>query len=319
MKRIYISLFILSSSVLFFAGCAKETTTKIETASNSSSQTTTAADEVTLSNEFDQAADEAVAVICNHKTTIWDGDIDTSQITLGVITIYYPSGNNIEHNGTKSRQGSDSIHLPMIGNKIVPWGTPGTKATMTLGCENAPGYEVAFINNKTSVRLNGTATLTYVSGPYIQNITTGDSLIEVIKSSNVEYTFDDNIATITYNPINLYQLRYFTSSGSTLYATTQGDTNINGFNSVSTWGINRYEKQFYTSILSNEVQNITDYTLSYNPLSGEKNIQDIAEPILCTYGVNSGGSPVSSGVPYGFNITWVNNGGQAQAVVKYYY
>ena len=294
----------------FFEGCAKEETTKIETASNASSQNTVANDEVMLNNEFSQAVDEAIQVICNHKAIIKGASVDTSQITINVITIYY--GGN-EAGGTKSRSGSDSIHL--IGN----WGTPGAIAHITMGCLNSPGYEVTYTKlTEVSVRLNGTVMLTNISGGYFQNISQGDSLVVNVKGS-LMYTFNDQAATVTYFPFNVNLRRTISMKNSTLYATTEGDTAMNGFTNVSDWGTNRYQKNYYTSITTPVVQNITDYTLSYNPLSGIKDIQNIAEPILCTYGVNSAGNAITSGTPYGVYVSWTNNGGAAESVVPYYY
>jgi hypothetical protein len=304
-----------SSIIVVLAGCAKEQTTKIETTTNSASQTTIATDELTLSNEFDQAADDAIAVICNPKITLPGADIDTSQFNLGIITIYY---NGKEPDGTKSRSGSDSIHQNMVGGKVVPWGTPGTTASMTLGCINAPGCEIQFLNNNTSMRFNGTATLTNIRGGYLQNITAGDSLVVKIKGS-LSYTFNDNSATVTYYPFNLNQVRYITTNGTILTAATLADTSIGGYSNVCHWGLDRFGNSYYTTINTVVTQNITTAALSYNPLSGVKDIQYIEEPILCTYGVNQQGNPITSGTPYGFYISWINNGGGAQAIVPYYY
>ncbi|HTB30656.1 MAG TPA: hypothetical protein VK808_01435 [Bacteroidia bacterium] len=305
-----------SSFIVVLAGCAKEDTTKVETTTNTTSQTTIASDELTLNNEFDQAADEAIAVICNPKISIPGASIDTSQLNIGVITIYY-SGK--EADGTKSRTGSDSIHENMVSGKVVPWGTPGTTASMTLGCVNSPGYEIQFLNeNNISVRLNGTAKLTNLKGGYFQNISSTDSLTAVIRGS-LNYTFNDNLATITYYPLNVNQVRLFTQPAATRYASTSGDTVISSFKNISGWGTDRFGNTYYTSINTTVVQNISDYTLSYNPLSGVKDIQNIEEPILCTYGVDQQGNVITSGTPYGFYISWFNNGGGAQAIVPYYY
>lgn len=303
-----ICFWLVAASLLI--GCVKEDTTNVVTTTNESSQTTIASDEVTLNNEFDQAADEAIQVICNHNATIKGASIDTSQITMGIITIYYGGK---EADGTKTRTGSDSIHLN--GN----WGTPGAFADITLGCINAPGYEVQFTSlNNVSLRFNGTAKLTNINGGLFQNITPGDSLVEAMKGS-LTYTFNDNAATIVYYPFNLYEVRTIINSGSVLNAYTRGDTVIGGFSHVSSWGGDRFGNTYYSSTTTVVMQNISTASLSYNPLSGAKYIQFIGEPILCTFGVNSSGSVVTSGTPYGFYINWTNNGGGAQAVIPYYY
>lgn len=306
--------------VLFIlAGCAKEETTSVQTTSNSTTQISIGGDEVTLNDEFDQAADDAIAVICTRGNINITGTyIDTSQIAKGTIFIQYTGK---EADGTKSRSGSDSIHMPMVGNKVVTWGTPGATASITFGSSEGAGYEVTFTSNNptTSVRFNGTATLTNVSGVLYQNITATDSLLEIIRGVSVDYTFDDNAATIVYYPFNLNQKRWITTNGSTLFATCEADTAISAFTNVSNWGQDRFGNTYYTSITTKVVQNISTVSLSYNPISGVKDIQNIAEPITCTFGVNNAGTAITSGTPYGEYITWFNNGGGAQAVVPYYY
>ena len=166
--------------------------------------------------------------------------------------------------------------------------------------------------------MNGTAKPTNVNGGYFQNVSAGDSLAEIIRGS-LTYTFNDNASTITYHPCNVNQLRWYTKPGIVLYASTRGDTAISGFANVSGWGTDRFGNNYYTSISATVVQDISDYTLSYNPLSGIKDIQGIQEPVICTFGVNQQGNVVTSGTPYGFYISWTNNGGGAQAIVPYYY
>jgi hypothetical protein len=301
---------------IVFAGCAKETTTRVNVTPDSNTQTAIATDEVTINDEFDQAVDDALAVICNPKTTITGADIDTSQNNLGVITIYYNKIN--EADGTKQRQGSDSIHQNLAGGKIVPWGTPGTTATITLGCMNSPGYEVFYNNNNTTVILTGTTvTLTNVYGGYLQNITGTDSLVTHLRS-NLVFTYNDNIVPIQYYYWTVNRLRSFTMSGTTLYASTRGDTVISGSSNVADWGTTRTGSSFYTVISSSVIQNISDAALSYNPIKGTKNIDGITQPIFLTLGVNSQDSVQATGTPYGFSLSWVN-GSQNIAVEPYYY
>lgn len=314
-KRLFNYIIPIALVGFLLVGCQKVETTRINTNSNSESQSVIATDELTLNNEFDQAIDDAVAVICNPKATIPGAIVDTSRINVGVIEIDYYGK---ELDGTKSRTGSDSIHETMVSGKIVPWGTPGTIATITFGDIDNNGYEVMFLTNSTSVKFTGTAALTNVYGGYLQNITAGDSLVERIRAS-ISFTYNDNVAVIQLFNWYLSQERTFTIYDTVMNAITRGDTNINGYLNVSTWGTTRFGNSFYTAITSPMVQNISDPHLSYNPLSGDKAIEGITEPILSSYGVSSVGLPQATGTPYGLIATWINNGGQAQAVLPYYY
>jgi len=313
LKSIFFVIGCYLLTIGLFGGCAKETTTKVETTSNSVSQNAIAMDEVTLNNEFDQFVDDAITVLGNHNATI-AGMYPPDSVSPGIIELTY--NGKTEPDGTKIRSGSDSIHY----NPGVLWNTPGATATISFGDVNAPGYEVTFSSNNpsTSVRFNGTVTLINKSGGLLQNLAIGDSLVEIIKGS-LTYTFDDNAATIVYYPFNLNQIRSIKNTGSALIASTWADTAIGGLTNVCNWGLDRFGNAYYTSITGTIVQNISTYTLSYNPLKGSKNIQNITEPILSVYGVNQQGTVITSGTPYGFIITWDNNGGQAQSVIGYYY
>jgi len=304
------SLFIVYSLsfIAVFAGCAKETTTRVNTTSNSSTQSIIASDELTLHNEFDQAVDDAIAVLSNHNAAIAGATDDSINPNVYEIDYFGTEANN-----TKKRSGGDSIHL-----NTIPWGTAGSIATLTFGDINNKAYEVTFVNNNTSVTLTGTATLIYISGGLLQNLTSGDSIVVHIKAS-ISYTYNDNATQVQLYTWNFNQVRSFTKSDTIIYAGARGDTNIKSFTNVGSWGLNRYGDSCYSTITTTIEQNISNLTLAYNPLSGKDVIENIAEPILSTYGVNQQGLAQASGTPYGFIITWINNGGQAQNVIGYYY
>jgi hypothetical protein len=313
-KLFRLSIVGLSIGVLIVS-CQKVDTTRVNTTGNATSQSVIVSDELTLNNEFDQAADDAIAVCCNPKTTITGAIIDTSQISTGLIVIDY-YGN--EPDGTKKRTGSIAIQQTLTGGHPLPWGTSGATISITFGTTSSPGYEVFFLTNNTSISLTGNATLTNIYGGNLQNIASGDSLVERIRAS-IAFTYNDNASVVQLYGWNLNLLRSFTNSGTILSTGTRADTTIKNFKNVASWGKDRYGDSCYTSITATIVQNISNLNLSYNPLIGNKAIENITEPILSTYGVNNQGSPQASGTPYGFSISWINNGGQAQAVVGYYY
>lgn len=302
-------IFYCISFILILSGsCAKETTTRVNTTSNSSTQSIIASDELTLNDEFDQAIDDAIAVLSNHNAIVAGATADSVSPSVYEIGYY---GN--EANGTKARSGNDSIYL-----NPTPWGNPGATATITFGDINNKAYEVSFLTNNTSVTLTGKATLTNISGGLLQNLTAGDSLVVHVEAS-ISYTYNDNAAVIQLYTWNFNQVRTFTKSDTIVNAGARGDTTIKGFTNVGSWGLNRYADSCYSTITATILQNISNLGFAYNPLSGTTVIKNIAEPILSTYGVNQQGIPISSGKPYGFSIFWNNNGGQGQNIIGYYY
>jgi hypothetical protein len=290
-------------------GCAKETTTRVNTNSNSSSQSTVANDEVTVNNEFDQALDDAIMILCNHNTSI-TGAFPPDSISPSVYEIDYYGK---EADGTKTRSGNDSIHL-----NTASWPAAGAIANVSFGDINNKAYEVSFTNNQTSLTFFGNASITNVSGGLLQNLTPGDSIVIHVRAT-ISFTFNDNAAIIQLFTWNIDRIRTFTISSGSIYASNRGDTTINGLNNIGTWGTDRFGNSFYSIISTSIVQNISTASLSYNPLSGTENIQGLQEPITSIYGVNTQGSAVTSGTPYGFYISWINNGGLASDVLPYYY
>ena len=301
--RIYYLLVMVAMT-----GCAKETTTRVNTTSNVNTQSIIASDALTLNNELDQAVDDAIAVLSNYNAVIAGASNDS--ISPNVYEINY-FGN--EANNTKSRSAADSIHL-----NATPWATQGATATVTFGDVNNTAYEVLFKTNNTSITLTGKATITNISGGLLQNLTPADSIVVHIKAS-VSYTYNDNATVVQLYTWSFNQIQTFKKQDTIINASTRGDTTIKNFTHVESWGLNRYGDSAYCTITSTMVQNISDLNLAYNPLSGTGVIQNISEPISATYGVNQQGIPTGSGTPYGFIITWNNNGGQAQNVIGYYY
>jgi len=312
-KRFFNYIIPIALMGFLLIGCAKETTTRVDTTSNATTQTAIAADEVTLNNEFDLFVDDAIAVLSNHNATL-TGAYPPDSVSPGLIEITY--NDKTVFNSTKTRLGADSMHF----NPAIPWSTPGATATLSFGDQLNAGYEVNFESNNpvTSVRLNGILTIINQSGGLLQNLASGDSIVVILKGS-LTYTFNDNAATIVYYPFNVCQIRSIKNVGGVFIASTFGDTAIGGYQKVCNWGLDRFANTYYTSINTVVVQNISNASLAYNPISGVKNIQGISEPIICAFGVNSAGNVITSGIPFGQYISWYNNGGGANAVVPYYY
>jgi hypothetical protein len=303
-----ISFWLLAIGLL--SGCAKVETTRTNTTSNATTQTTIASDEVTVNNEFDNALDDAVTYLSNHEATFVHAYPDS--ISPYVYEINYAGK---EANPSKSRAGNDSIHLGTL-----PWGTAGATATITFGDANAlvPEYEVTFNDNNSSLRLVGNASVTNVYGGLLQNLAAGDSVVVHIRAT-IAFTYNDQMAGAQTFTWYLNQLRTFTMVDTNLLATTRGDTSISGSPNVGTWGTTRLGTSFYTVTNAIVVQNLSNPYLSYNPLSGSKSIDGISEPIYSFYGVNTSGGHVTSGTPYGFYINWNNSGTSTAIVIAYYY
>jgi hypothetical protein len=169
--------------------------------------------------------------------------------------------------------------------------------------------------------LNGTGTITNISGGILKDaanltLAPGDSLIDKV-SAQLAFTYNDNTNIIQTWTWHFDQHRSFALTGSIIFSSIKGNTTMNNFNNISTSGTTRSGENFYTGITQPVLQNISGLFILSQPLSGEKAIHGIPEPIDAIYGVDEQGNTAVSNNPYGYKIIWINNGGQAQAIVGY--
>ena len=332
-KFIFHFFFLLASTTLLFIGCKKtHEYTLVNTVDDTDTQTIIASDELEVNKEFDIAVDEAIKASCISSvtsgdattggtgnilfTTISGAIIDTGASGTGVIKINY-YGQNADH--TKGRTGEIKIQHATISGTVIPWTTAAATATITF-----TQYEVIFLPatvNK-SIWLNGTATISNLSGGLLKNIANpllvpGDSLVDKIRSK-IDFTYNDNTTLIQTWVWYFNQHRVLKLEDTTVTATIKGDTIINNTSNVTTRGTTRSGLNFYTNTTTPLVYNMSGSDFLYNPLTGIKMIRGITEPITVTYGVNESGNYVSNINPYGYKFNWINSGGQPKgAVVKY--
>jgi hypothetical protein len=316
--------------LLFPTSCSKTGYTIIQTTADSASQIIMATDELDVSYEFDQAINEAllattVSKIASGDTvsgtgavlynTIANVIIDTSHITDSALIRLTYYGKNADQ--TKGRSGDVTLQFARDNNgKIIQWKTPGAAINITF-----TQYEVVVLATNKSLWLNGTATITNLRGGLLKTasnvaLATGDSLQDKV-NANIVFTYNDNTNVIQTWTWNINQLRMFNVQNALLTSTIRGDTVMSNTNGISTWGTTRFGYAFYTQVITPVVQTISPLYLLSNPLSGQKAIHGIPEPLTIYYGVDNLGNQVLTGAPYGYKMMWIHNGGQATCVVSY--
>ena len=316
--------------------CSKTGYTVTSTTADSSSQIIMANDELKVSYEFDQVINEAIlatsiSYIASGNTqsigniqSIGNGNvqwneipqcyIDTAQIIDSALVRLEYYGKNADD--TKGRTGWVTLQLARDGSgHVIPWRTPGAVMNITF-----QQYEVTVLATNVSIWINGSATVTNITGgqlylPANISFPAGDSLQDKV-SGNISFTYNDNSAVIVTYPWNISHTRTFTMQNSVLTSTIRGDSLMSGSTVISTSGQTRFGSGFYTQITKPVVQSISPAYILSNPLSGEKVINGIPEPITIDYGVNSSGNAVQSN-PYGYKMTWMHGGGQGVCVVSY--
>jgi hypothetical protein len=330
-NKIFLALFTIPVVMLILpSSCSKTGYTIINTTADSASQIITANDELNISYELDQVVNESLlaTTLCNIAggdtstwatgnalyTTISGAIIDTSHINdSSQITITYFGKNGPQ---TKGRTGTATIHFTRDNNgKIIPWGMPGAMVNI-----NFYQYEVIVLATNVSVWINGSATITNTSGGLLKrpanvNLTGSDSLQDKV-DANIIFTYNDNTSLIQTWTWLMTQTRVFNVQNSLLTSTIRGDSTAGVLAGVSTSGTTRLGNGFNTQITIPVVQTMSPGLILSNPISGEKVIHGIPEPVTLDYGVSNNGTPTPSS-PYGYKMTWIHNGGQAVTIVPY--
>ena len=314
-KHLVDAVLVAAIMGLIFTGCKKSSNSTVSPIDDSPAQALSASDQSRVEEESNQSMDDVNSAMEGVSTTrsaqafsfasCANISVDTSQAATGLIVLNY-NGNNCAN--TKLRSGSISIQLPYINGSVVRWHVQGASITLTFN-----NYKVTRLSDNKSLTLNGTHTITNVSGGVIATITSGTPRVHKIRA-NMQLTFDDG----TNRTWQAARTRTFTIANNIISEQIVGDTTVSNYNNVAMWGTNRAGTNFYISIPTPVVENILGGTCLYKPLSGVRVHNGIAHPITVTYGVDTNGNAVTSGCPYGWKANWTNGQGVAKQVIVSY-
>ena len=300
------NLLIASAIVSFavgFTSCKKDN-------NNSTTDTTTEAktqadDQTFFSNETDIATNDANASLDNSGGSYNETPtgINTPVLslpcdaTITVDTTSNPRTITIDYNGsncnlTRTRTGSVVISFA----PDFKWGTAGAQ------------LEVKFVNFKVtrnidgkSIVINGTRTITNVSGGLLKNLASLDSIEHKIDDTNMSVTFD-NGAQRTWET---HFTRVFTYSNGIVISTTGSIT-----------GKNRFNDDFSCTILKPLV--ITQ-SCDFRLVSGEAAHTGPKVNTDVTFGLDVIGNPINScPLVFYFKVVWTGpNGNTFSAILPY--
>jgi hypothetical protein len=268
-------------------------------------------DETTSNNTSDESMDDAENVLgassIGGKSTsigsICGATIDSSMKSTGKIIINY-IGTSCD--GLRNRSGA--ITLQVVGYPTVKWKDVGAMLTITYN-----SFKVTNISSGKSTTLNGTHTITNVSGGLVRSIISGVPIIRKIRSNSMNLTFDDG----TVRSWSVARKRTWIGiAGVASELTLSGDTTIAGVSNIVTWGTNRKGNSFTTAY--------TDPILVksscgwYSPVNGKKTHTIGSRISSITFGTDAAGTPVASGCPNHYLINWTSLSGVAKSYVGSY-
>jgi hypothetical protein len=260
---------------LSFTACKKNTTSS--TSVNDSTQTQTD-DQVMVSNETDDANNDATAAFEGSGTTYAERpDISAPGIglpcdaTVTVDTLSTPRTITIVYNGsncsgTRTRTGKITLSFP----SGFRWKNAGSTLIVTFD-----SFKVVRALDHKSIMISGADTITNTSGGLLVNLGTLGTITHTIHA-HYAITFG-NDSTATWN---INKTRVFTYNNG-IVLTTNG--------SVS--GINRFGNQFTTTITQPIV---IAQSCDFRVVSGQLTYVAPIGTITATYGLDVHGDPVTS-------------------------
>jgi hypothetical protein len=288
---------MIAAMTLTFAGCKKDTTTTKGSA-NTESMQQLSKDENNLENASDQALNDAEYVMGTSNLKSFESGPCNITVTIGPVIndsitkdIYY---HGRDCNNTHLRTG----HVIIKKKYQQPWGEPGATVIITLN-----DFTITKVSNGKSVKLNGTKHFQNVSGHYLFELGLDTNVTSVVHKvwGTVTAQFDNGDSKVW----NIARQRTFTGSLIALVMTTDGFGSADGYTNLATWGINRNDEQFYSSITHSVVHK---QVCDWDPCSGVivHEIPAASKSATITFGYDSNNNLITNGdCPTRYRVDWV--------------
>jgi len=306
MKKIIYSFALVLFAAVLFTACKKDN--KKSSEDYTTEATLQSDDQTSFSTELDAANNDAnlalesetgfnnrvQGLICDATVT---ADTTTNPKT---ITIVYNGTNCI---GNRTRTGT--VKLSVASG--VRWKNPG--AVITVSVQN---LKITRARDNKSIVINGTHTLTNVSGGLLITLPVVGKITHTITSSDMSVTFDDG----SKRTWQVARKREFTYSNGVVVTVTGTHTEGTATN-IAEWGLNRFGNAFACAITQPLV---VRQDCNFRIVSGQ--IQHTGPVITATttFGLDATGK--ETGCPgagnYYFKIDWSFNSGRTNTVILPY-
>jgi hypothetical protein len=253
------------------------------------------ADGTTVVNDVNGSAH--VSGLVNVHQLICDATItyDTAD-GQRIITIVY-DGTNCW--GNRTRTGTVTISIP----KGQHWKDAGATATITIS-----DLKITRMRDGKTIVLNGTKTITNVSGGLLKDLATLQTITHTIQGS-LTVGFDNG----TTRSWNVSKQRVFTYNNG-IVITTTGTYSDGTDNDIAEWGTNRFNESFKSLISAPKViRQDCDFRL----VSGQNTVITDKGTSVITYGLDANGDP--TGCPgtgnYYFKLVFTGKNGKVYTII----
>ncbi len=237
--------------------------------------------------------------------------IDSSQIAQKILFFNF-DGVTSCFSPSRFRSGTIKVQLTTGNN----WGDIGSVLTLTY-----INFKVTKQSNNKWIKFNGVKTLKNVYGHDWLGFISGTASIDYESRAfnvNVEY---DNGQTAIWNHARQSSWSFADNgapNGIDLFNfECNGDTSLNGYSAVDSWGTNRFGQPFTTYY--NNDWNSDTYCGLWRPTSGQLTHVVNSSNFVLTLGVDPSGNPITNPdlCAYGYKVNWTVNGNTQVAVLSY--
>jgi hypothetical protein len=309
----FMSVAILSAA-LFLSSCKKEKTTTAATDDATELQVQSE-DQAKFSGESDAADDDANVALesfggsyvgarpltpfpfrCDASVTV-----DTTA-NPRTITVTYSGDTCI--GGHRSRTGS----IVLSFTPGFRWSTAGSSYSITYN-----NLKITRTLTNKSITINGTKTITNVSGGKLINLATRtEPIVHTVSSDGMTITFDNG----TQRSWKIARKRTFTYDNGVVIAVTGNAPALIG-TGVAEWGINRAGHEFVNTILEPLV---VKQSCDFRLVSGKIQHSGFFVTTTTTFGLDAGGNAITSCPvgPFYYKIVWVGRNGQTYTYIGPY-
>jgi len=234
--------------------------------------------------------------------------IDSSQLAQKILFFNF-DGVTPCFSPSRTREGQIKVQLTS-GNY---WSDVNAVLTITFN-----NFKVTRLYDNKSITFNGVKTLKNINGnDWLGFLMSTNTLKYQERAFNVLVLFN-NGSTATWNSARTSEWSYDPNGPGgvpKIDITFNGDTTLNGFPAVDSWGINRFGYGFTTYYNAPWVSNT--YCGLGRPNSGQLTHNVNSANFILTLGVDQNGNPTPYDCAYGYKVSWTLNGNTHVTILSY--
>jgi hypothetical protein len=306
---------LIATTALLFTSCKKENSNTKDV--NEAEFTQQSDDQARFTAESDEISDDINAAIESSPALQGRGTRVTAlcNATISIDSISNPRTVTITYNGlncagTRSRTGTVVASMPAG----VKWKDAGAVLTVTI-----TNLKITRVSDGKYITLNGTKTITNVTGGRLIDLPAMGTIIHTVSSSNMSLKFDTSSMIRNWNIAKKRTFSFTGTPGTTgaITITTTGNHTIGGNNKVVEWGTNRFGNAFITSI---EHPLTVRSNCNFRLTSGQVKHELLGRNLTVTFGLDAAGNPTGcpGANPYYMKLVWTGTGGLSHTVIRPY-